>query len=250
VPFALHAFAVGYSLGPSLRELRRSPSAVALARHLPELAVVALVFGLLGLAGLGAIGRRGRLLDAALWFGVPFVIVIWFASQNFKVFHPRYVAVAMPAFLLVLAAGLATLSPRRRLLLSIALALLWAAALAQYYFVPEYGKDDYRGAAGLVARHARPGEQVLAVGADDPMFYYYRGPLSVERLWLGFAADPQRLELKLNEKLAAARGTWVVLSRPEDLDPDDRFARLMDSRVPPGGRFTRTGIRIWHVAVP
>src|SRR5207248_1935111 len=33
VPFALHAFAVGYTLGPSLRELRADPSVATLRRH-------------------------------------------------------------------------------------------------------------------------------------------------------------------------------------------------------------------------
>ena len=35
-----------------------------------------------------------------LWAGPPLLIVSWFALSNFKVFHPRYLAVASPLFLL------------------------------------------------------------------------------------------------------------------------------------------------------
>ena len=55
------------------------------------------------------------------------------------------------------------------------------------------------------------------------------------------------LARELDAKLAAARGSWVVLSRPEDLDPAGVFARLMDARVPAEGRAARAGVRIWHV---
>jgi len=209
--------------------------------------VVTLVFGALGLAGLRAVARRGRLLDTLLWLGFPILMVSYFAAQNFKVFHPRYLAVAAPGFLLVLAAGLVSLPRRWRWGAGIAVAALWGVSLAHHYFRPEYGKDDYRGALQRVAASARPGEQVLAVGAEDPVYYYYRGPLSVDRLWLGFAADPPKLKTRLAEKLAAAPGTWVVLSRSEDLDPAGAFARLMDARTTEADRFAREGVRVWHL---
>jgi mannosyltransferase len=248
IPFALHAFSVGYTLGPSLRELRAHPGMGTLRRHLPELVTVTLIFGWLGVAGLRAVARRGRLIDAALWLGFPILVVSYFAAQNFKVFHPRYLAVAAPGFLLVLAAGLVSLPARWQRVAWIAVAGVWSVSLAHHYFSPEYGKDDYRGALRRVAESARPGEQVLAVGAEDPVYYYYRGPLSVDRLWLGFAADPPKLNARLAEKLAAAPGTWVVLSRSEDLDPAGVFARLMDARTSATDRFAREGVRVWHLA--
>jgi hypothetical protein len=39
----------------------------------------------------------------------------------------------------------------------------------------------------------------------------------------------------------------VVLSRPEDLDPADRFARTLESRFPDAERFTLDGVRVWHI---
>lgn len=248
LPFALHAFAVGYTLGPSLRELRSQATAATLARHAPELVATALVFGLLGLLGLRALARRRRLLDALLWIVVPALIVSFFATRNFKVFHPRYVAVSAPAVLLVIAAALADLPVRLRIAAALAVALLWGASLAHHAFDPRYAKEDYRGASAFVASRARPDERVLAVGAEDPVFHYYRGPAPLDRLWLGFVQRPARLQEKWDEARSGVAGVWVVLSRPEDLDPEGRFTTFMESETPESYRLE--GIRIWHWTAP
>jgi mannosyltransferase len=246
VPFAFHALAVGYTFGPSLRELRGG-AAAAVAGHLPEIAAVVLVFGGLGIAGLVALARRRRLLDALLGFGVPVLILSFFALRNFKVFNPRYLAVCAPLFLLVLAAGLASLRRPLRIVAVGAVALIWTASLANHYFDPGYGKEDYRGALRLVAERSQPGEKVLAVGTEEPVYYYYRGPLPVDRLWLGHVADPRRLEEELEGRLAGARGTWIVLSRPEDLDPAGVFARTLEALHPEAEAFRFVGVRVWHL---
>jgi 4-amino-4-deoxy-L-arabinose transferase-like glycosyltransferase len=247
VPFALHAFAVGYTLGPSLRELRGGAVSTALARHLPEVAAVTLVFGLLGVAGLVVLARRRRLLDVLLWLAVPALVVSFFALRNFKVFHPRYLAVSVPAFLLVLAAAFAGLRRPWRVAAAFAVGLLWTASLAHHYFDPRYAREDYRGALRLVGERSRSDEKLLAVGAEEPIYYYYRGPLPVDRLWLGFADRPPRLAEELEGRLAGAPGTWVVLSRPEDQDPRDVFARTLEARHPEAEAFRFEGVRVWHV---
>jgi mannosyltransferase len=247
VPFALHAQAVGYTLGPALRELRGRDATAALGRHLPELAAVTLVFGVLGVAGLVGLGRRRRLLDLLLAAGVPLLLVSLFALRNFKVFHPRYVAVAAPFLLLVVAEGLVTLRRPARLAAALGVAALWTVSLGQHYFDPAYAKEDYRGALRLVAARAVPGEKVLAVGADEPVYYYYRGGLPVDRLWPGYSAEPGRLEEELEGRLAGARGTWVVLGRAEELDPEGVFVRTLAARRPGAEEFRFGGVRVWHV---
>ena len=247
IPYALHAFAVGYTLGPALRELRAGDPAVTLARHGVEIALVTFVFGVLGVAGLAALARRQRLVETALWLLVPALLVSYFATRNFKVFNPRYVAVSMPAFLLVVAAGLADLRRRWAIVLALAVATLWGVSLAQHYFVPAYGKEDYRGTAELLRERGRAGERVLALGAAEPVFHYYRGPLAGDAFWLGYAANPGRLESKLAGALAGAPGAWVVLSRPEDLDPGGAFAGWMDRRFPDAERARLEGVRVWHL---
>src|SRR5262249_51204492 len=155
----------------------------AVRAHLPELALEGLVFGLLGLLGLIALLRRRRLLDLALWLVAPALVVSYFAARDFKVFHPRYLAVSAPAVLLVFAAALADLRGRARGGWAAVVAVLWAVALGRAMFEPKYGKEDYRGAMAYVRSQVAPGEVVVATGAPDPIEWYGRG-LPVRRFWL------------------------------------------------------------------
>jgi len=248
IPFALHASLMGYSGGPSLRELRRGPD-VAVNKHLKELGTITLVFGVLGVLGLMAVHRRGRLADVGLWLAAPILVVSYFAAQNFKVFHPRYLAVAVPCVLLLLAAAFADMGPRVRRVFAAAVGVLWAVALGRAAFDPAYGREDYRAALEHVRAEFKPGERLLAVGAPEPVEWYGRG-LPAARWWLGFAATPERMEQTLTDTLNAAPGTWVVASRTEDLDPEDRFARWLDQRVQPVQRWGARGVRVWHIRRP
>jgi hypothetical protein len=247
VPYALHAFSVGYTLGPSLRELKLHPGAGTLLRHAGELAATGLVFGALGVLGFLALRRRRLLADTFLWFVAPALLVSYFASHNFKVFHPRYIAVSLPCLLLAFAAALADLRPAFRRLFGVGIAALWCVSLYHHYFVSEYAREDYRGALAAVRAGIAPGEQVLAVGSQDPVEFYGRG-LRVGTWWLGFAATPARMVERFEGALSQSAGTWVVLSRAEDLDPGDRFAKWLTSRYPHAGRWSYNGVRVWHVA--
>jgi 4-amino-4-deoxy-L-arabinose transferase-like glycosyltransferase len=247
VPFALHSFAVGYTLGPPLRELRIGSPIATLRRHLPEALAVTAVFGPLGVLGLLALRRRRRLLQGLLWLLVPMLLLSYAAIANVKVFHPRYVAIASPAFLLVIAAALADLRPRARTIAALAIAALWIVSLQHHYFVPRYGKEDVRSAAQLVEQRGRPGERVIAANTEAVLLYYYRGPLPVKPFWIGYASDPNWLANRVEAELVSGRGTWVVLSRPEDLDPHGEFARYLDSRHPEAERFQFEGVRVWHL---
>ena len=163
VPFAIQAFAVGYGLGPPIRELRRDVALAALRPQAPLLAAAALVFGALAVLGARAAWRRKRALEAALWVLAPMLLLSYFALHNFKVFHPRYVAVAAPGALILLAAGLADLRPRARIAFIVAVAALWAVSLARQYADPRWGREDMRGAAALIAREGEAGDKIVSV---------------------------------------------------------------------------------------
>jgi hypothetical protein len=244
VPFAVHTAFMGFSGGPSMRELRRSP-VDAVRAHGPELAVSTLVFGVLGVLGGIAVKRRGRLRDLGLWLVAPALVVSYFAAQNFKVFSPRYLAVSVPGLLLTLAAAFADLGPRRQRGFAVAVGVLWALALGRAAFDPAYGREDYRNALAHVRAEIRPGERIVAVGAPEPVEWYGRG-LPVVRWWLGYAGDPDRMARTLTDTLMATPGAFVVGSRMEDLDPEDRAARWLDQRVQPSQRWAARGVRVWH----
>jgi mannosyltransferase len=244
IPFAIHALLMGYTGGPSLAELRVDPVG-ALRQHLPEVALAAIVFGVLLVVGARAVARRGRLAEMLLWLVAPALVVSYFAAHNFKVFHPRYLAVAAPGVLLLVAAAFTDLRPAARRGFAVAVGLLWALALGRLAFDPAYAREDYRGALTRIREEIAPGERLLAVGAPEPVEWYGRG-LPVARWWLGFAAHPERMVGTLGDSLAAAAGTWVVGSRMEDLDPEGRAARWLDARVPAADRWSVHGVSVWH----
>jgi 4-amino-4-deoxy-L-arabinose transferase-like glycosyltransferase len=247
LPFAAASFAVGYTLGPPLRELRARPGFDTLRPHRVPLAAATLVFGGLTVLGARALRRRGRLGEGLLWLLVPALIVSYFALQNFKVFHPRYLAVSLPGYLALLAAAFADLSPRARAAAAAAVALLWGYALHHHYFDPRYGREDMRGAGALLTARAVAGERIVAANTEDLLFYYYRGPVPVVTYWLGWAADPALRGERLERVTGGADGAWIVLSRGEDLDPADAFARHLDERHPEAERFRFEGVRVWHL---
>jgi uncharacterized membrane protein len=247
-PFAAYALSVGYSFGPSLRELRSGGPLVAAREHAPAIAVAAIVCGALVWIGLRETRRRGRLTFMLIWLLVPVLVVSYMAIQNFKVFHPRYVAVAAPAWLLLFAAAFAALRPRGRWLAGLALGAIWGLSLWNLAFDPRYFREDYRGAAAMIRARAQAGEQVLAVYSHEPMEYYMRGAMPVRPLWLGLVADPERLDAALDQALAGASGTWIVLSREEDLDPEGVFARRLETRYPDAERLEATGVTLWRWA--
>ncbi len=145
------------------------------------------------------------------------------------------------------AAGFADLRRRWAVVLALAVAALWGVSLAHHYFSPEYRKEDYRGAARLLDARGLAGERVVALGAVEPVFHYYRGPLPTSTVWLGYVADPGRLESKLAQALAGASGAWLVVSRPEELDPGDRLTAWMARRFPGAGREQFAGVSVWHL---
>ena len=246
VPFALYSFTAGYTLGPSLRELRTMPAGVALRRNAPALISALLVFGTMFVLGARALHRRGRLGEALLWTIPAALVVTWFAVSNFKVFNPRYLAAGFPVVLLAFAAAFADLRGAARLALGLAVAALWTVSLTQMWFVPRFGKEDYRSAMTRIRAEARPGERLVVAGADHPVHYYNRGFLPMETLWLGFARDPARLDREL-DRAAGDGGAWIVVSRSEDEDPEGRFLGHLTDRYPAAERFQTEGVNVVRI---
>jgi hypothetical protein len=54
------------------------------------------------------------------------------------------------------------------------------------------------------------------------------------------------MERTLTDSLMVTQGAWVVGSRMEDQDPEDRCASWLDERVQPSERWAARGVRVWH----
>jgi hypothetical protein len=249
LPFSLYAFSVGYTLGPTLRELHvGSPWRAALA-HWPAIAAAAALFGWLSVRGVAVLARRRASLALALGAVlVPVVCVTYFALQNFKVFNARYVAAGLAGYYIVLLAGWLGLSRRARAVAAVVGLALWGLSLSNHYFVPAYGKEDTRGAAAWLAARIGPADRLIAAGSAGELSYYWRGrePQYVD-YWLGFAHRPARMRERFAEMAGAAPTTYVVVSRVFDLDPERRFERyLREERGATKAEFA--GVTVYRLA--
>ncbi len=246
IPYTFFAFSAGFSLGPSLGELH-DQGAAAVGRHLPIVTAVGVAYGGLALLGLGRlVARRPRTaLLLAAWLLTAFAGAGWMAAANVKVWNARYVAVAFPAYLLVVAAGLASLGSRTRAIALAAVLALSALALWNLGTDPRYAKEDYRSAGAYLAGALGPGDAVIGEGAPAPIFFYAgREP---EHYLL---VHPHRIgdEAELRRRLAAATGrrprAWLLRARAYQSDPRNHVGEILGETRRRAARVTFPGVEL------
>ncbi len=256
IPYLAYTFSVGFSLGPSLRELRVDRSAGTLHRHALPIAATGLVFGILGTAGLvgwirGA-GDRRRLWLLALI--VPITAAFLVATRNVKVFNPRYAAVALPAFAMLLADGAALLGPRRwGGALVAGVLILSSVSIAQLQTQPRYWKEDARSATRVLRSEVGAGDLIFVVGTWDPIYRYYwqglREDRSIDRFFIPHRTPPGE-GAEAEEGLAAiarARETYVLFYRDDFHDPMGAWEGFLSERFDVDRRWEFPGVRIWRL---
>ena len=92
----------------------------------------------------------------ALWL-VP-VLLFWLLTIALPLFHPRYLLMALPPYLIMTAAGILALRQRNSLFVVLPLALLaisTGVALASVNYSTQAQKEDWRGAMTYVQDHLR-----------------------------------------------------------------------------------------------
>ncbi|HET9492592.1 MAG TPA: glycosyltransferase family 39 protein, partial [Chloroflexia bacterium] len=143
---------------------------------IPAEAVAAIAMGGLALAGAAAFvwghirpdgdgGQRVRrpyVLVAMLWL-VP-VAVFWLVTLQLPLFHPRYLIMSLPAWLLLAAAGVVAAWRLNPILALVPLGLLGLAtgtAYASFNYAPDAQKEDWRGAMSYVQDHIRLRDKIV-----------------------------------------------------------------------------------------
>lgn len=199
--------------------------------------------------------KRPRVAVYLFCYLVMPLLAMGIVFQHTPKLAPRYPTAMAPALLLTLATGAAPLlhaarrvmaDPRRgerhtqhvtRVacgLLLLGVVLFSLRAVANLYFDPRYGKDDWRAVADHVRSQRRPDEAViLTSGHAFPVFAYYYG-------WEGWHAWPDDVQLdvthvlnypavapRLNQVLAGAGGAWLVLWQDEVVDPTGLLPALL-----------------------
>jgi mannosyltransferase len=158
-------------------------------------------------------------------------------SYNSPKFNARYVMVAHPALLLLLAGGLEALWQRRSGILGnvlrgalAGLALLFLLGVSAYadrniYVAPDFARADFRGVAHYIQKHIQPDETIiLCSGHIFPIFDYYAPGVERHLLPDSPTLDTTRtleygIAAELNAWLAGRRGVWLVLWQDDVVDP-------------------------------
>lgn len=231
LPFSFSVFSVGFTVGPSLDEMNRALSLRLLAPFLWYFIPVALLYASIVVRGLIAIrGNREGQWFYATWIAIPLALVSGFALLNVKVFNVRYMAVAFPGYLILLAEGILAVRRRLRMVLYILVAAACSVPLWNLYFVPRYWKPDARAAAGYVEPRVRPGDAVRVYSIPEPFLYYFHGETPAEALPWNLLAKEENSRRYLDDLDRRYDRLWLIDYRGWYLDPEGQLPRLLKER--------------------
>jgi hypothetical protein len=241
-------------------------------------------FGLLLLVSLGLLWRRSerrKLVFLLLWLVVPVACILLLSYRTPK-FNPRYTMLAWPAFALILAGGLGQLwpwsttppkfvadgkikekvSPFKYLAFGMPLLFVlfsWGFSLHNWYFVPEFSRDDFKHVARFIQERSFLDEPVLlSSGHLFPVWRYYTDdnnwtPLpTMETLNVNQVTNFDIVPT-LKMALDGAPGVWLVRWQDEVIDPNgvvplllDMVGRRTDDPLLQG-QFWGIELQYWHL---
>ena len=181
VPYAVWAFATGYSIGPTLTQLHLPSRLATTLRYWPLILPIGLIVVTLATAGAVSLWKwsRATFWMVGLWLAFPLAFALLGTLATRHPFNVRYVILSFPAFVIVVASGvLATRQPLWRAGAAAALLVVSALSLGNYYFVSRYFREDNRAAGHYLTANAATGDLVVA---DAPytalnLTYYARRP--------------------------------------------------------------------------
>ncbi len=190
-------------------------------------------------------------LFVLLYLLAPIAGILVLSAGNPK-FNPRYLMLASPGLVLLLAGGLALpfrrpLSINRspftvhhffRLLSLLSLAALLAIfsfSIRNWFTDPAFTKDDWRGAVAYVKSQLQADEAVVLVsGHALPAWRYYAPGIEplrlpeIETLDVNAVLDLGAANA-LNQGLAGRRGAWLVQWQDDVVDPNSVVPFLLDT---------------------
>ncbi len=160
------------------------------------------------------------------------ILMMYVLSLWRPAYRPKFFLVGGLAFCLILAKGIirsskAASSKRlttRYLLPATCLIFITVAStrsLQNYYFDPQYARDDYRGIAQYISALERKGNAVLlnAPNQWEIFTYYYKGDLPIYPLPRSRPLDEAQTADELTEITAEHNGIFAVLWAVDESDP-------------------------------
>jgi len=233
LPYSLFTYSVGYTLGPSTRDLQADRMG-ALAQSAGWILAAVAVFGIPLVAGIVRLARTNRnlLVLLLLWLLVPMVGVSVVAGLGMKVFTARYALVGVPAYALLLGQGLAVVSRTRFWGFVGIFTVVVGLSLYNYFLVPSYGKEDARQAAKTIRADFRQGDVVVGVYSAEGLKHYLTGFAPIEVFGADDLASQDAMISRCRNLAGGASRIWLGLCREWLVDPrgtiKDWFDRNLD----------------------
>jgi len=230
IPYSVFAMVYGYSVGPSSAELHTLGPAAAFRAHVPVVLGALALMAVAGLSGLVVFlqdrMRLRLLLSVAL---VPMAAVTLLAVLNIKVFNARYVAVMTPLVLVVLAAGVRRLPTAGAWVVGAGIVGFSLFGVGNYYWEPDYWREDVRSAARYIESAELDGDVVLVPVVTDVFDYYYGGTAPRFLFYPGQCGSDEEVAERVDAGTRGYRRLWLVRSRIWHADPDDRITSYVDT---------------------
>jgi 4-amino-4-deoxy-L-arabinose transferase-like glycosyltransferase len=248
VPYLFYVYSVGTTLGPSTRELHTKTNLASVLReYWFWILWVGLVFGFLAVAGFWNLlrGERVRALQVALYIALPLLLLLAICWQNAKAFNVRYMLVAFPVYVCLVAAGVQALPGVWRKAVAALVFVTLSVSLQNFYFNPRYAKEDIRGAARYLEAHIADGDCVLVPTVTEVFQHYFKKPNLVSMVGAPLDTPRDVLENRLSRHLGGCRVVWYVRSREWDQDPQGELVLGLERMYRETGRINEwTGVEI------
>jgi uncharacterized membrane protein len=136
-----------------------------------------------------------------LWWAMAPPLLTWLISQRRSFYADRYLALAIPALMLLLAVAV-----HRRRFWAVALTALLMAGVLVTRLDPAFQKDDWRAAAAYISSQSQSGDVILLYSTHISLVfnYYYRGQVPVKPISLNLE------HFDLESLTAQANRAWMV----------------------------------------
>jgi 4-amino-4-deoxy-L-arabinose transferase-like glycosyltransferase len=226
LPYTFFAFSTGFSLGPSLRELHKEQPMAAILPHLPVIGAAAIGFLIPSVLGAIRLWRHSHeSLFFALWLGVPILGTLGVAAATELTYNVRYASGSLPAYVLVVALGIAGCRPTVRIVLLGAVLAFSSFSLTNYFLNPRYSREDTRAAARYLESAVQPRDIIISVGSSTAFRHYYKGAVPVVAMSGWNSSDPMKDIRDLARRYDRA---WLIEIRPWETDPKAKLRAAFD----------------------
>ena len=280
VPYTLFNFVFGFSLGPSVREIREAGASAAMLNHGLVIAVAVATMFFLGVAGICRAMRAGTRtvgLWLAVWLIVPIMIALVATFVTNIGYNSRYVIVSYPPMILLLALGLeqalsgfshadaagGSVAVQRRMgllrwpmaMASVLLGICITVSLYNSYAVDAYSKEEVRPLARLLSTGRDANTLIVADNAHiQPVLLYYGASLPRDFLAIDNAIPGQTAEIVVREfdqRMATPPAEiWLLQYRTWEADPTaslkshvEQVGSLIEKRDWPGVSLSRYRVK-------